>query len=69
MLLYTSFQKKPNTVLTLIGMGCLSLIMVFLLIIGILRPNIRIALSTVPFLITGAIVLWNNRRWKPGDMD
>ena len=62
MLLVTIFQKKPGRVLSLAGLACLSSIMIFLLFIGSITSSIKIAGSTIPFLVTGIFVLRYNWR-------
>lgn len=62
LLLYSLFQPKPGRVLTLTGLACLSTIMLFLFVIGIISPNLKILGSVIPFLIVGVVVLRSN--WK-----
>ncbi len=57
LLLYTLFQKTPGRIPTLIGLTCLSLIMLMILLVGILTRNISIGASALPFIITGILVL------------
>lgn len=61
-LLFTLFQKEPGKTLTLIGLGCLSLLLLFMLLIGILSFNLKILLSTIPFIITGVLVVIEAKR-------
>lgn len=63
-LIFTLFQKIPGRILTLTGTACLAVIMIILLIVGVASANIKIAGSTVPFFITGYIVLKNNLKKK-----
>lgn len=63
-IIYTIFQKQPGRLLTLVGLACLSLIMLFLFFIGIISFNVKILGSVIPFLVTGALVLrchWKKR--------
>lgn len=62
LILYTIFQKNPSRIFSLIGLACLGLLMSFLFFIGLLSPNIRMLLSSVPFVITAVLVLKYN--WK-----
>ena len=62
MLLFSIFQKSPSRFLSLAGLSCLGLLMVFLFFIGVSVPNIKILGSTIPFIITGFFVLRYN--WK-----
>lgn len=49
-LLYTLFQKEPNKILTFISIGSLGILLSFMFLIGILSQNIKILISTIPFL-------------------
>lgn len=62
LLLVTIFQKKMSRRLTLVGLACLSVLMLLLFIIGLLIFNVSIIASTLPFLITGLLVIKLN--WK-----
>ena len=62
LLLITLFQKEPGKILTCIGMGCIVLLLGLMFIIGIIGPDIKILLSTVPFILTSIIVVLNFRR-------
>ncbi len=64
LLLVTVFQKKPSRRLTLIGLGSLSVLMLFLFLIGLISLNTKILLSTIPFLVIGVFVLCNNLKKK-----
>jgi len=64
-ILYTLFQKMPGRVLTLVGLACLSLIILMLLLVGALALNVKIIISTVPFIITAVFVLQKNRKRVP----
>jgi hypothetical protein len=66
MLLASVFQKTPGRFLTYAGLACLSLIMVFIFLIGIMGMNWKIALSAVPFIIVGILVLRRTRRGSKG---
>lgn len=61
-LIITLFQKRPNKVLTLIGLISLSLLILFIFFIGIMSLNFKMYISALPFLITGFFVLRYNRR-------
>jgi len=65
LLLITLFQKNPSRYLSLAGLACLSLIMLFLFVIGIMSGNLLIAGSTVPFIICGIFAWRANRKPKP----
>lgn len=52
LLLFTTLiQKKPNKFLTYIGITCLSLLLGFICVIGVLSLNFKIFTSTIPFLV------------------
>lgn len=61
LLLITLFQSNPGRKLTLTGLACLSIFMVLLFFIGLLGLNFKILLSTIPFIITGSIIIFNKR--------
>lgn len=61
-ILYTIFQQKPNRILSLIGLACMSVIMLLLFFIGVTSQNMRILGSTIPFIMSGIFVLRYN--WK-----
>ncbi len=62
LLLITVFQKETKRILTFIALACLSLIMVFLFVIGLMSGNVKVALSAVPFIVIGVLVVRYNRR-------
>ncbi len=62
LLLITLFQKVPGKWLTFIGLGCLSLLLVFMFLIGLLSLNFKILLSTIPFVVTGIFVIIEARK-------
>ncbi|HRG00439.1 MAG: hypothetical protein U0W65_02325 [Bacteroidia bacterium] len=50
LLLITLFQKTPNKRLTYIAIGSLGLLLGFMLFIGLIDLNLKIIISTIPFL-------------------
>ncbi|HQQ97270.1 MAG TPA: hypothetical protein PLX35_08400 [Cyclobacteriaceae bacterium] len=62
MLLYTLFQKDPSKRLTLIALGCLSVLILFITFVGVLSRNYKVVLSTVPFVSFAVAALRINRR-------
>ena len=62
MILITIFQKKPGRMLSLVGFGCMSLVMLMLLFIGFMVPNFKMILSVIPFFIAGFLLL--RAHWK-----
>jgi hypothetical protein len=61
-LLITLFQKHPDKGLTYTGIACLSLLLVFMFIIGLMSFNIKVILSTLPFLMVAIFTIWHRRR-------
>ncbi|MCC7307834.1 MAG: hypothetical protein IT173_09715 [Acidobacteria bacterium] len=64
MLLATIFQKKPSRWLTIIGIVCLSLLLLLMFLIGLISFNFKILLSTVPFIVTGIFAVIEALRRK-----
>ncbi|MGD9563476.1 MAG: hypothetical protein AB7F88_15765 [Pyrinomonadaceae bacterium] len=62
LLLVTLFQREPSKWLTFIGLGCLSLLLVFMFLIGLLSFNFKILLSTLPFVVTAVLTIIEARR-------
>lgn len=62
LLIITLFQHKPGKMLTYTGMCCIGLLLLFICFIGFLALNIKIILSTLPFLATCVAVIVNFRR-------
>lgn len=56
LLLVTVFQKTPGKWITLIGMGCIGLLLMMVLLAGALSLNVRMLASVLPFFITAAFV-------------
>lgn len=67
LLIVTLFQKTPSKVLTLTGLVCLSMIMVFIFFIGLMSMRLPIALSAVPFIVSGITVIYNIRKKRIAD--
>lgn len=66
-LLATLFQKEPGKALTLIGLGCIAILLVFICFIGLISLNSKIVLSTLPFIAVGVFVvreLRRKRNWR-----
>lgn len=61
-LLITLFQKQPGKILTLAGIGGISVLLILMLVIGIMSWNIKIILSTLPFLITAIVAISHFKR-------
>lgn len=62
MLLYTLFQKVPGKRLTLIALGCLCVLVLFIAFVGVLSRNYKVVLSTIPFITFAVAALRVNRR-------
>ncbi len=56
-LLTTLFQKRPNRMMTFIGLGGLGVLLGFMFVIGLLSVNYKIVLSTIPFLVTAFLTI------------
>jgi hypothetical protein len=50
LLLISLFQKQPNPKLIYTSIGGIGLLLVFMLVVGILSGNVKIIVSTLPFL-------------------
>lgn len=61
-LLITLFQKTPDKTWTFIGMGGLAVLLLFMLFIGLLSSNIKIIISTLPFLLVSFLTIRNYRK-------
>lgn len=64
LLVVTLFQKKPSRILTFLGMGGIGILLLLMLAIGIMGPNFKIIISTLPFLVTGVLAIRHYRRNK-----
>ena len=56
-LFFIIFLKKPHRYLTYIGIVSLSLLLGFMFFIGIFSYNLKILISTLPFLLTVLTVI------------
>lgn len=64
-LIITLFQRQPRRLYSLIGFGCIALLLVFLLFIGLISLNIKIIGSTLPFMLVSILFVkqqWNLRK-------
>lgn len=57
LLLITVLQKTPGKWITLIGLGCISLLLIMVLLAGTLTLNVRMLASVLPFFITAVFVV------------
>ena len=58
----TLFQKQPSKILTYVGLGGLSILILFISFIGLLDLNFKIVLSTIPFILSGILAIRNQRK-------
>lgn len=62
LLIVTLFQKNPSKKLIYFGLACLSILILFIFVIGIIGFNLKIIISTFPFLILGIYEIWWHRK-------
>lgn len=62
LLIFTFFQKTPNKILTYLSIGGLGFLLGFMFLIGILGMNIKILLSTLPFIISTILAIRNFKK-------
>lgn len=65
LLLVTLFQKEPKKILTFTAIGCISTLFLLLLFIGVIDPNFKILLSSIPFLVLCSCTIFVYRKEKP----
>ncbi len=63
-LLFTLFQREPGKLPTYIGLSALSLLIVFIFLIGIMSMNFKVLLSTAPFIALGIYTVMQYRGKK-----
>ncbi len=59
-LFITLFQKKPNRIMTFIGLASLGFLLFFISLVGIISLNYKIFLSTLPFIVTAIFTAKEN---------
>lgn len=65
LLMVTLFQRQPAKWLTITGIAAISILLVFMFIIGILSLNWKILTSTLPFVLTSSwTILYLTRTQK-----
>jgi hypothetical protein len=57
LLFITLFQRKVSRRLSYLGMGGIGILLVFMFVIGLLSLKLKITLSTLPFLLSGAFTI------------
>ena len=62
LLLFTLLQKTPSNKLTYIGVFGLSLLIYFILFIGLISKNYKIVISTIPFVFLSIITILHHRK-------
>lgn len=62
MLLVTLFQREPSRLLTMIGIVLISFLLLFIAFIGVISLNYKIALSTLPFIVTAVFAVREIRK-------
>lgn len=60
-LFITLFQKKPSSILTYIGIGCMALLLLLITFIGLIGPNYKMFFSTIPFIVFSMITLHHHK--------
>ena len=63
-LLITLFQKAPGRTWTYISLGCLGILFVLLLAIGLMGLNYKTTISAVPFLIISVLAIRHYKKTK-----
>src|SRR5690606_8621190 len=64
LLLITLFQKTPGKILTYLALGCIGLLLMFMFVIGLMSWNVKILISTLPFLMTAFFTIRHHARNK-----
>ncbi len=57
LLLITLFQKTPNKTLSFISIAGLGLLLGFMFIIGLLSLNLKVIISSIPFIIVSVLAI------------
>ncbi len=63
LLVITLFQSTPGKKLTYTGITLIGLLMVFILFIGLIGLNLKVAVSVIPFLV---LSIFTVRQFKEG---
>lgn len=61
-LIITLFQKTPSKILTYIGIVSLSVLLLFMFLIGLMSMNYKIIFSTIPFIVTSILAINHSRK-------
>lgn len=63
-LVVTLFQRKPNKPLTYISIGCLGILLVLMFVIGVMSLNLKIIISTIPFIVLTVLAIRHYKKIK-----
>ena len=63
-LMMSLFQHQPSKIFSYTGLCCMGVLLFFIVFIGLMSCNVKILISTLPFLITAALVVKNNQKKK-----
>jgi hypothetical protein len=67
LLLITLFQRHPSKLLSLAGIGCIGILFALMFVIGMISFNMKIVVSTVPFLVCGITIIIHQRKKMRGN--
>ena len=62
LLLITLFQKRPGKILTFLGLGGIAILLLLMFAIGLMSTNVKIVVSTIPFIVTAILAIQHHRR-------
>ena len=62
LLLITLFQKQPNKILTFVSIAGLGVLLGLMFVIGIISLNLKILISTIPFLTVAFLTIQYHRK-------
>ncbi len=64
LLVATLFQQRPSRWLTFLGMAGIGVLLLFMFVIGLMSLNLKVAGSTMPFLVTAVWTVLHHRALK-----
>ena len=65
LLLYSIFRDNPKRWIVYSGIACIALLLGLMFFIGIISSNLKILLSTLPFLVTSIVtIVYHQRKHK-----
>ncbi len=62
LLLVTLLQKEPSKWLTIIGIASIGILLLLMAFIGVISFNLKILLSTIPFIATAILAIREARK-------